>query len=270
MHSTAAEPAPDPVLTRSFASRLPGGRLAGPLRAYGSVASTQTVARAWADAGAPEGAVVVADHQTAGRGRRGRPWTAPAGTSLLFSVVLRPPLPVARWPEIPLAAGCAVAESLEAVTGVSVDLEWPNDVLVDGRKLAGILAEGVSGPVPLVVLGVGVNVSQEESDWPPDLAGRARSLAGVSTPVSREHLLGALLARLDVWYGVLLDRGFEPVRAAWRQRGLLGARLTVAGRAGAAVDLAPGGQLAVRCEDGETVLLVADDDELSGRWTGSR
>ena len=151
--------------------------------------------------------MVLADHQTEGRGRRGRAWTAPPGTALLFSVVLRPRLPVARWPEIPLAAGCAVAEGLERAAGVTAALKWPNDVLVAGRKLAGILAEGVAGTPPLVVLGVGVNVSQGEADWPPDLAGRARSLADLAAPVTRAELLGAVLARLEAWYGSAPRRG---------------------------------------------------------------
>jgi BirA family biotin operon repressor/biotin-[acetyl-CoA-carboxylase] ligase len=242
MPSIPAEPAPDPDLTRAFASCLPGGRLAGPLRAYRSVPSTQALARAAAEAGAPEGTVILADHQTAGRGRRGRRWTAPAGASLLFSVVLRPPLPVARWGEIPLAAGCAVAEALEAVAGVRAALKWPNDVLVEGGKVAGILAEGIVGPRPLVVLGIGVNVSQGDADWPPELARHARSLAGVAGPVAREHVLAAVLARLDAWYGVLLRAGLGPVRAAWRRRGVPGAPLPAADP-GAGGDVEPEGLL---------------------------
>ena len=260
MRWTPADPAPDPVLTRAFADCLPGGRLAGPLRAYRSVASTQTVARAWADAGAPEGAVVVADHQTEGRGRRGRRWTAPPGAALLFSTVLRPGIPVSRWGEIPLAAGCAVAEALESAADVPVALKWPNDVLVEGRKVAGILAEGVAGTPSLVVVGIGVNVSQRDGDWPPDLARRARSLAGLGLTVAREVLLAAILARLGAWYGALHDEGLGPVREAWRRRGLLGAPVPLAGGEGVAVDLAPGGQLLVRTADGRTVLLVAAED----------
>jgi BirA family biotin operon repressor/biotin-[acetyl-CoA-carboxylase] ligase len=262
MLSPPHEPVLDAALTRAFAGCLPGGRLAGPLRAYRSVPSTQAIARAWAEAGAPEGAVVLADHQTEGRGRRGRAWLAPPGTSLLVSVVLRPEVPVARWPELPLAAGCAVAEALEAEAGVSAALKWPNDVLVGDRKLAGILADGATGAAggPLVVLGIGVNVSQGEGDWPPELAGRARSLAGETARVTRAGLLGAVLARLAAWYGVLLDEGFDPVRAAWRQRGLFGARVPLPAGEGTAVDLAPGGELVVRREDGQTVLLVSAED----------
>jgi BirA family biotin operon repressor/biotin-[acetyl-CoA-carboxylase] ligase len=260
MRSAGAEPAPDGPLTRAFAACLPGGRIAGPLRAFGSVPSTQTVARAWAAAGAPEGAVVIADHQSAGRGRRGRAWSAPAGAALLFSVVLRPPLPVARWPELALAAGCAVAEAVEAVAGVATRLKWPNDVLAGARKLAGVLAEGVAGPAPAVVLGVGLNVSQADADWPPELAARAVSVAALAGPVSRPALLRAVLGRLDAWYGVLLARGFEPVRTAWRARGALGQRVVAPGLGEAtAVDLAPGGGLLVRRPDGGTEVVVSAD-----------
>jgi BirA family biotin operon repressor/biotin-[acetyl-CoA-carboxylase] ligase len=260
-----AEPRADAALTRAFAAGLPGGRLAGPLRAYRSVESTQAVARTWADGGAPEGALVVADYQTAGRGQRGRHWTAPAGTALLFSVVLRPPLPVSRWPEIPLVAGCAVAEGLEAGAQVSVELKWPNDVLVDGRKVAGILAEGVASTPSLVILGIGVNVSQQETDWPPNLAGRTRSLAGLGAPVARETLLPALLARLNTWYSVWLSEGFTPVRAAWRRRGLLGGRVALGDGEGTAVDLGPRGELAVQRDDGRIALLFAPAGEHSER-----
>ncbi|MGH7358829.1 MAG: biotin--[acetyl-CoA-carboxylase] ligase, partial [Candidatus Rokuibacteriota bacterium] len=190
------------------------------------------------------------------------PWTAPAGSSLLVSIVLRPPWPVARWPEIPMAAGCAVAEAVEAVARVPVRLKWPNDVLVEGRKVAGILAEAVAGPPAspaLVVLGIGVNVSQGEADWPVDLAGRAQSLAGLSASVTREHLLAAILARLDAWYGVLLETGFEPVRAAWRQRGLLGTPVALGKGEGTAVDIGPRGELVGRGADGRTVLVVAEE-----------
>jgi BirA family transcriptional regulator, biotin operon repressor / biotin---[acetyl-CoA-carboxylase] ligase len=257
MRWTPAESACDLTLTRSFARCLPGGRLSGPLCAYRSAESTQDLARAWADAGAPEGAVVLADYQAAGRGQRGRPWTAPPGTALLFSVVLRPRLPVSRWPQIPLAAGCAVAESLEAVAPCAAWLKWPNDVLVAGRKLAGILAEGVASTPSLVIVGIGVNVSQRETDWAPDLAGSARSLASLGAPVSREALLTTLLARLNTWYGSLLEVGFEPVRSAWRRRGLLGTRLDLADGEGTSVDLGPGGELVVRRDDGRLTRLVA-------------
>jgi BirA family biotin operon repressor/biotin-[acetyl-CoA-carboxylase] ligase len=257
MPSPPAEAVLDVELTRALTSCLPGGRISGPLRAYRLLASTQTAARAWAAVGAPEGAVILADHQSEGRGRHGRRWTAPRGTALLFSVVLHPRLVLARWPEIPLAAGCAVADALEDVAPISAQLKWPNDVLVDGWKLAGILAEGVAGDAPRVLLGIGVNVSQRESDWPADLAGRARSLGGFGFVVSRETLLAAILRRLEAWYGVLHDAGFAPVRDAWRRRGLLGLRVPLEEGEGTSVDLGPAGELVIQRADGGLAHLVA-------------
>jgi BirA family biotin operon repressor/biotin-[acetyl-CoA-carboxylase] ligase len=258
---TSADAAVDPALTREFAACLPGGRLAGPLRAYRAVPSTQDVARAWADAGAPEGAVVLADHQTAGRGRRGRRWTASPGRGLLFSVILRPPMLPARWPELALLAGCAVAEGIEEATGVPTRLRWPNDVLVAGRKVAGILAEGTVGATGVVVLGIGVNVGPPEGDWPPELAGRATAVAAHAPGAERAPLLAAILARLDAWYATWLAAGFEPVRAAWGRRGVLGGRVASPGPGGVAVAVAPGGGLVVRHDDGTTSVLTAGEPE---------
>ncbi len=209
MRWTGAAPdvVPDAALTDAFAGCLPGGRLAGPLLAFTAVSSTQAVARRLAAAGAPEGTVVLADHQSAGRGRRGRPWLASPGTALLFSCVLRPALPPSRWPELTLAAARAVAEGVEATTGVRARVKWPNDVLVGNRKLAGVLAEAVVGPASFVVLGIGMNVAQRAEEWPPELAGRAVSLAELGPAVSREGLLAGVLARLAARYDEFLGGG---------------------------------------------------------------
>jgi BirA family biotin operon repressor/biotin-[acetyl-CoA-carboxylase] ligase len=195
--TAAPDLAPDPGLTEAFAGCLPGGRLAGPLVAFASVESTQGVARRLAVAGAPEGTTVLADHQVAGRGQRGRVWVAPPGTGLLFSVVLRPPAPPSRWPELTLAAARAVAESAQREAGVAARVKWPNDVLVGERKLAGVLAEGVVGPASFVVLGIGINVAQRPDEWPADLRGRAA-------------LLATVLARLRDHYEAFLRRPDTP------------------------------------------------------------
>jgi BirA family biotin operon repressor/biotin-[acetyl-CoA-carboxylase] ligase len=144
---------------------------------------------------APEGAIAVTDEQTEGRGRLGRSWQAPAGTSLLFSIVLEPPVSAERLPELSLVAGAAVAEAVETETGLATEVKRPNDVLVSGRKLAGILAEAVDGRV---VLGVGVNVSQTKDQLPD--ATPATSLALEGAAVDREALLVTVLARLEARY----------------------------------------------------------------------
>ena len=139
-----------------------------------------------------EGAIAVADEQTDGRGRLGRAWVAPRRSSVMFSLVLRPKPPVARWPELTLVAGRAVADAVRAL-GVEPTVKHPNDVLVGGRKLAGILAEARDG---VVVLGVGINVAQDASQLPDG----ATSLRLEGVDVSRAELLAAVLVQLERAY----------------------------------------------------------------------
>ena len=259
---TGAELVADASLTRTFAACLPGPPLSGPLVALGAVSSTQHLALRLAATGAPEGTVVLADHQTAGHGRRGRRWFAPPGTALLFSVLLRPSLAPARWPELTLAAACAVADGIEAVTGAEPRLRWPNDVLVAGRKVSGVLADGIGGPEPCVIIGIGINVSRPPGGWPPEFASIAVALAEVGPPVGRETVLAAVLRRLAARYRELVRDGFGPVRDAWRRRGLLGATVTGPAGPGIADDLASDGGLVVRRPDGSRVTIVAGEVEL--------
>ena len=166
-------------------------RLGEPARHLGTVGSTMTEAARWAREGAPHGALVTAERQTAGRGRHGRRWTDD-GRSLLLTLVLRPGLHPDRLGLVPLAAGLAVAETAEAL-GVSARLKWPNDVRVSGRKLAGVLAESTHGASTTVLLGVGLNVGQ--MGFPEDL--RATSLAlEAGRPIDRREPLDRLLDRL--------------------------------------------------------------------------
>ena len=219
--------------------------------------------------GAPEGATVIAEHQTAGRGRLGRAWVAPPGSSLLLSVVLRPDLPTERAWSVAAAAGVALAEAAREVLageggagGVGVALKWPNDLLVRGHKAAGLLAEARPGAV---VLGMGVNVGQAEEDFPPELRGRVTSLAmAASRPVSREALLAAW-GRSFVGYYRDLAAGGERLLPAWRRelatlgREVRVERLGAPPLLGQAVDVRPGGELVVRTPDGATVEVAAGD-----------
>jgi BirA family biotin operon repressor/biotin-[acetyl-CoA-carboxylase] ligase len=170
------------------------GRLGQPYRFAEVVESTQRLV----DPEGPEGALVAADLQTHGRGRLGRRWEAPAGRALLFSVLLRPTPPMALWPELSLVAGEAVAAALRAETGVEAELSHPNDVLVESRKLAGILAEASTGRV---VLGVGVNVNQTAGELPEETAKPPTSLrleTGREWP--KAPLLAAILLELEHGY----------------------------------------------------------------------
>src|SRR5256885_12280264 len=153
--------------------------------------------------GAPEGAVAVADEQTEGRGRLGRHWEAAAGTSLLCSIQLRPTLEAARFPELTLVGAKACADAIQVLTGLEPSLKHPNDVLVGGRKVAGILGEASEGRV---VLGIGINVNMPAADLPNDVRLPATSLlVETGAPVDRRELLVELLAQLEKRYDAWLS-----------------------------------------------------------------
>jgi len=146
----------------------------------------------------PEGTVAVAEEQSRGRGRLGRSWQAPPRTSVLVSVLLRPPVEAARLPELSLVAGGAVAEAIAEVTGIEPAIKFPNDVLIGGRKVAGILAESSDGRV---VLGIGVNANQTEGQLPVGAQTTPTSLRlETGEPVDRPRLLATILMQLELAY----------------------------------------------------------------------
>jgi BirA family biotin operon repressor/biotin-[acetyl-CoA-carboxylase] ligase len=173
------------------------GRFGRPYTYVERCASTQRLLD-----GAPEGAVVVTDEQTEGRGRLGRTWHAPAGSSLLFSIVLVPPVAAERLPELSLVAGAAVAGAIAEQTGLAPAIKHPNDVLIGGRKVAGVLAEAAEGRV---VLGIGINVSQGESELPPGVEATSLRLAGAAA--DRSELLATVLAHLEARYDEWVSGG---------------------------------------------------------------
>jgi BirA family biotin operon repressor/biotin-[acetyl-CoA-carboxylase] ligase len=208
--------------------------------------STNERARTLAAAGAPHGTLVTAAEQSAGRGRQGRTWTAAPGAALLMSVVLRPPAE-----GLPLAAAVAVCE---AVTPECL-IKWPNDVLVDGRKLAGILVEGRPQD-GWAVLGIGLNVSTREEDFPADLRETATSLA-IAAPdgTTSEAVLTSLLARLDA----RLRSPLEEILAEWRRRdALLGRAVRWDGGEGTAAGIDANGSLLVDTGDGRVALRAGE------------
>ena len=178
-----------------------------PLERHKSLASTNDEALRRAEEGAPSGLVVFAETQTAGRGRQGRTWNDVPGASLAFSVVLRPTIPLPQYPLLAIAMACAVAEAGEELTTKPFTVKWPNDVLFEGRKVCGVLAESrvpsaarVPGGAGLaLVVGTGVNVNHGEDDFPADLGARAvsfRTAAGGRT-FDAARVLDAILARFE-------------------------------------------------------------------------
>lgn len=220
------------------------------LQIHDRVTSTNDVARELANMDAPEGTTVIADLQTDGRGRRGREWTAPEGSSLLLSMVLRPRTPGAET-ILSIRLGLAAARAIEAVAPVTIALKWPNDLLVQGLKVGGILCEGAveHGRSLYVVAGVGLNVTQRDEDWPPDLRTTASSLeARIRRTIDRARLAGAVvtawLAAASRDSARLSDEELDEFQ---RRDLLVGHDLTVDGEyAGVGQGIGPDGVLRVR------------------------
>lgn len=199
-------------------SLLVGRRLGSEVHFFESLDSTNVKAFELARAGAPEGAVVVADAQTRGKGRIGRRWESPAGLNLYLSVILRPNVTPQGAQGLTFVAAVAAAEAVFA-RGLKPAVKWPNDILIDGRKTAGILLEMDSEPdrVHFVVMGIGVNLNIRKSMFPDYIRETATSLLEeTGSPVDRAAFTKDLLSSIERWYGVYLSEGFVPVLEAWR------------------------------------------------------
>lgn len=239
-----------------------------PVEAAEFLPSTMIRAGELADRGAPEGAIVLADHQTAGRGRLGRAWLDRPGACLMLSVVLRPALPAGRLWCVTAAAGVALAEAVTDLLapGSAVWLKWPNDLLVGGRKAAGMLAERRPGGA--LVLGLGVNVHQAAGDFPADLRDHVTSLAMAASPPppTRGALLAGWAARFVDHYRSLPPDGAAILPGYRRRLGTLGRRVRIT-RIGAepvvgtAEDVLPDGGLVVRDDRGGSATVHAGDVE---------
>jgi BirA family transcriptional regulator, biotin operon repressor / biotin---[acetyl-CoA-carboxylase] ligase len=200
----------------------------------------------------PEGAVAVTDHQTGGRGRLGRKWVDAPSTAVLVSVLLRPP-PERRPPELSLVAALAVAEAVELATGLSAQIKWPNDVMLDRWKVAGILAELRDGAV---VVGIGVNVNQTREQLPADAHAAASLRTVTGREYERSELLETVLGRLDAGYERWREAGLEPLYGEIGARDFVrGRRLTLDGRPGTGVMILRDGRLEVAFEDGERTAV---------------
>jgi BirA family transcriptional regulator, biotin operon repressor / biotin---[acetyl-CoA-carboxylase] ligase len=228
-----------------------------------SVDSTNVRAQRLAVGGAPHGALVTADAQTAGHGRQGRAWVTPAGRALACSLVLRDPPRL-----LPMLAALAVADVADRfdAAGRAAAIKWPNDVLLDGRKVAGILAEG-RPQESWVVLGIGINVAVEAGGFPPELRALATSLG--RPPVDVEPVLALLLRRIGHWLAAAPEDAID----AYRERdALAGREISWSGGRGTAIGVADDGRLRVRpadgTDDGGELLLDAGEVHLGTNPAG--
>lgn len=258
---------PDSLLSEGRLREALGAR---PFQFHPQAQSTNDLARQWALAGAPAGAVVVAEEQLAGRGRFNRAWTAPAGTALLFSAITRPRIHVERFTRLTMVGAVVAAEAVRALGAAPVTLKWPNDVWLSGRKLAGILPEAIwlGSSLHAVIIGIGLNVSVDFSQTP--LVDKALSIEAVThTTVDRPALLAHLLHRLDYWVPRAEDAQlFETWRGSLATLGQHVSASSPQGQiSGQAVDVAEDGALLIRAdnESGNSTLhrVLAGEVTLS-------
>ena len=257
----------DPAL---WAGGLTTSRLGrGENRYEKEVTSTNTVIKEMALAGAPDGSVCVAESQTAGKGRLGRSWSAPAGKGLWVSVLLQPRLQPACAPFITLCAAMAMARAVQETAGVDVKIKWPNDLVADGRKICGILLELSADPdsIEYVVVGTGLNV--HPGAYPPELEGRAASVGELAdeTPLRRE-ILSRYLTALEELVERLEREDFGSLAAEYREQSCtLGQEVQVSGAVeltGVADAIDTTGALIVRTADGERHRLLSGDVSVRG------
>ena len=257
-----------------FAGVLATRRLGRTLLVRAETGSTNDDACEALREGLPDGVTVVADAQTRGRGRAGRAWTQAPGLGLAMSFALHPGCDVRQAGAVPLAAGLAVARAVTAF-GVRAVLKWPNDVLVDGRKLAGVRCELRRAPVggDAIVVGVGVNVRQARADFPPGLRESATSLALAGADVAVEDVAARVLGEFEPLWTELQEGDRAAVLAAWSERAAFwGETVTVRTPAGPVTGVAQrldaDGALVLRLESGAETAVAAGDLEPGGLPAG--
>ncbi len=254
---------PNRLLPQELSWNLATRRVGKRIHAYEETDSTMDIAHRLAAAGEPEGSVVVAESQRSGRGRMGRGWASPKGKGIYCSILLRPPLQLSEVSRVTLMAAVAVARAVQQVTGIKAEIKWPNDVMVNSKKLAGILTElnGELNRVNYCVIGIGINVNTPGRLLPPQGTSLAEEMG---EKVDRIELARALFTQMDRLYAEFLERGVEPVLEEWRGfAGFLGrrVRVEVQGRRvdGQAMDVDASGALLVRTDAGLIESVLAGD-----------
>lgn len=241
------------MLTQASLTQALGSR---PFRFFPSISSTQNEALGWLKGNAPQGAVVIADEQTAGRGRMGRIWHTPAGVALALSVILRPSPQDAK--HVFMAGAVAIAEMLEGLNIAHVGIKWANDVRIGGKKVCGVLPEAVweGDKLQGVVLGMGVNVRVNFGES--ELAQTATNIeTALGKSCDRADLITRILGRIDYWATQL---GSEALYQAWRSRlDTLGTSVSIDGITGIAHDVTREGALIIRQSDGTNHIVIAGD-----------
>nr|PZN03475.1 MAG: biotin--[acetyl-CoA-carboxylase] ligase [Bacillota bacterium] len=259
---------PDLLLPEEIVQNGPFEFLASKIYHYTSIGSTNDEAKKLAQMGAPHGTLVIAEEQTGGRGRLGRKWVSPPGQGIWLSIILRPSLEPSEAPRITMACAVAAAKAIRQEVGVNCLIKWPNDLLIDGKKVAGILTEMSADmdKIHYVVTGIGMNVNNAE--FPPDIEKTATSLKLASgEEVERLKILTQFLSQFEEIYRSLEGGKFEAILGEWRQLSCnLGKRVRIIGRnfelEGTALDVDGDGALLIKTDEGQVERVLSGDVSL--------
>lgn len=260
--------APDKLFPEEILYGLGTRTLRGPIYHFETTASTSDTAKTLGVRGVAEGALVVAETQTAGRGRLGRHWVSPPGTGIYASLLLRPPLPPQELPQITLSTAVAMVRALTRAVGVTPGIKWPNDLILKGKKLGGILTEmeTESDQIRYLVVGLGLNVNTP--DFPPELADTATSLLlAEGRPFSRVLLLRAWLEEFEALYARFLAHGFPEILEEWKQHSVtlgkcVAVRQGLRSIEGLALEVGDDGALLLETALGEVVRVTSGEITL--------
>lgn len=236
-----------------------------------SVGTTQKIAHRLAYEDVPEGTVVIAEEQISGRGRMNRKWHSPKYTGIWMSLILRPNIPLTKAPQLTLLTAVSVVQAIEDLAGLTPEIKWPNDILLNGKKIAGILTElqAESDRIHSIIIGMGINVNQKLTDLPLDLQKTASSLLiEKGEEISRASLIKSIFSQFEKLYSLYLDKGFLPIKLLWESYAIsigkqIKARTLLGTIEGKALGITDDGVLLIKDKDGVIHQIYSADIELS-------
>ncbi|MFS0776327.1 biotin--[acetyl-CoA-carboxylase] ligase [Neobacillus sp. 3P2-tot-E-2] len=235
-----------------------------------SVESTQKIAHRLAYENAPEGTIIIAEEQASGRGRMDRKWHSPKYTGIWMSIILRPNIPLPKAPQLTLLAAVAIVQAIEDLTDLLPEIKWPNDILIRGKKVTGILTEleAEADRINSIIIGIGMNVNQTKEDFPSELQEIATSLfLEKGEKVSRSDLIKGIFMNLEKLYLLYLEEGFLPIKLLWEGYAIsIGRKITARTLSNSIIGTAQGitddGVLIMVDEQGKTHHVYSADIEL--------
>ncbi|MBO8177461.1 MAG: biotin--[acetyl-CoA-carboxylase] ligase [Bacillus sp. (in: Bacteria)] len=213
--------APDKVTENEIQFGLQTKRLGQTIYYEESVESTQKIAHRLSYEGYPEGTLVISEEQVAGRGRMTRSWYSPKYTGIWMSLILRPNLPPQKAPQFTLIAAVAISQAIEEISGIEAEIKWPNDILIRGKKVTGILTElqADADKIHSIIIGMGINVNQSSTDFAADIKPIATSIAiEAKKKIPRAQLVRRILEKLEIYYDLYMEEGFRPIKLMWESR----------------------------------------------------